>query len=91
MIREKYQIVAACQLSRQREIVRHPSRLHDLVRPLSVSIIELVDFVPGSHARRLRCIRHWSVEHVGDGAGMSGLIPLDLDAVASFRSDSLGT
>lgn len=82
-----YQVVTTRELCRQLERVRHVDRLHDLVRPLPIHIVLLVDLEPGAHAGSLRCIRDGSEQHVRDGPRVGGRIPLDLDGVAGLRSN----
>ena len=79
-----YQIVATGKFGGQLELVGHILRLHDLVGPLSVGIVELVDLEPRANAGCLLGIGDRSVEEVGDGPRVRRRVPLDLDGVACF-------
>lgn len=73
-------------MRREGERICHVDSFHDLVRPLAVYIIQLVDLDPSSNASSLCCICHWAVEEVRDGTRVSGGIPLHLDRIACFGS-----
>ena len=85
-----YQVLAARETSRQIELVGHVDRPHDLVGPLSINVVELVDLEPASaHTSGGRSIVDRAEEHVGDWARVSRAIPLHLDAVALAGLDGL--
>lgn len=67
--------------------MRHVYRLHDLVCPLPIHIVLLINLEPGAYAGSLGSIGHGSHQHVRDGAWVRGRVPLDLDGVASLRSN----
>lgn len=70
----------------------HVVLLHDLVGPLAVDLVELVNLEPSStDAGSLGSIVDGSVEHVGDRTWVAGLVPLDLDSVALGGSNGLDT
>ena len=78
------QVVAAGQVGGQLEAVRHILRLHDLVCPFAVDVVELVDLGPGADARGLLRVGDGAKEAVGDGARVRGGVPLDFDGVAGL-------
>lgn len=82
-----YQVITTRELCRQLERVRHVHRLHDLVRPLPIHIVLLVNLEPGAYAGSLRSIGNGSEQHVRDGTWVRGRVPLDLDGVASLRGN----
>lgn len=72
------------------ELVRGVVGLHDLVGPLAVDLVLLVDLEPSStDTVGLAGVVDGTVQEVGDGAGVAGVVPLDLDGVAFLRGDSL--
>lgn len=77
------EILSAGETSGELELVGHVGGLHDLVGPFAVDLVELVDLEPASaDTSSLGRIVDWSVQEVGDGTGVAGGVPLDLDGVA---------
>lgn len=67
--------------------MRHVHGHHDLVRPLAVDIVLLVNLDPLAHTGGLRGIGDGAEQHMRDRAGVCGRVPLDLDGVASLGGD----
>lgn len=63
---------------------------HDLVRPLSINVVELVNLEPGSDTGGILCGVDRAEKHVSDGSGVAGLVPLNLDGVSLVGSDGVG-
>lgn len=63
---------------------------HDLVGPLSVDVVNLVDLEPsGSNARFLRGIVDGAEKEVGDWARVAGSVPADGNAVSLAGSNGV--
>lgn len=57
---------------------------------LAVDEVLLIDLEPaGTDTSSQGCIVDWPIKHVRDGAGVGGLIPLDLYGVACVGCDGL--
>ena len=69
--------------SRQLELARHVVGLHDLIGPLAINVVLLVNLEPAcTNASRLRGIINGSEQKVRNGTQVTGVIPLHLDGVA---------
>lgn len=67
--------------------MRHVLRLHNLIRPLPIHIIHLINLCPRPDTRRLRGIADGAKEHVRDGTRVRGRVPCHLDRVTSLGGD----
>lgn len=84
------EVLAAGETGGQLELVGHVGRLHDLVGPLAIDLVLLVDLEPAStDTGSLGGVVDGSVEEVSDGARVAGGVPLDLDGVALSGGDGL--
>lgn len=84
------EVLSAGKTSGELELVGHVGCLHDLIGPLAVNLIQLVDLEPASaNTSSLRCVIDGTVQEVGDGTGVAGGVPLDLDGVALSGLDGL--
>jgi hypothetical protein len=84
-----YEVLSACEAGRQLEFVRHVVGLHDFAGPLSVDGVELVNLEPSGSCTGVGCGIVYGLEEVGDGTGVAGVVPLDLDGVTSAGLDGL--
>jgi len=84
-----YEVLSRCEASRELELVGHVACAHDLVGPLSIDVVLLVNFEPSSTDTSCSGSIVDGKEEVGNGAGMTRLIPLDLDAVSSSGLNGL--
>ena len=84
------QVLAGGETGGKLELVGHVLSTHYLVGPLAIDVVKLIDLEPRSNACGILCRVDRPEEHVCDGAGVSGLIPLDFDGVALVRSDGVG-
>lgn len=86
------EVLAASKAGGQLELVGHVVGLHDLVGPLAIDLVLLVDLEPaGTDTGSLASIIDGSVEEVSDGAGVARVVPLDLDGVTLSSLDGLNT
>lgn len=64
----------------------HVDSLHDLVGPLAVDVVLLVDLEPaGAYPRGRGRAAHGPVQHVRDGARVRRRVPLHFNRVAGLR------
>jgi hypothetical protein len=72
--------------------VGHVVSTHDLVRPLPINVVKLIDLEPSrTDTSNLRGIIDGTEKEMRDWSGVAGLIPLNLDSVALVRGDSLNS
>lgn len=84
------EVLSAGEAGRQLELVGHVAGLHDLVGPLAVDLILLIDLEPAStDTSCLRSIVDGSVQEVSDGARVARAVPLDLDGVTLSGGNGL--
>ena len=85
-------VLSASETSGQLELVCHVGGLHDLVGPLAIDLVLLVDLEPaGADTSSLAGVIDRAVQEVGDGSGVAGRVPLNLDGVAFSGLDGLDT
>lgn len=86
------EVLAACEAGGQLEFVGHVAGLHDLVGPLAINLVNLINLEPsGTNTSGLAGVVDGSVQEVSDGAGVARVVPLDLDGVALSSGDGLDT
>jgi hypothetical protein len=77
------EVLSTREAGRQLELMGHVVRLHDLVGPLAIDLVKLINLEPASaDASSLGRVVDGSVQEVSDGARVTGGVPLNLDGVA---------
>ena len=86
------QVLSACETSGKLELVGHVGGLHNLVGPLAVDLVELVDLEPaGANTGSLGSVVDRSIQEMSDRTRVTGGVPLNFDGVALGSLNSLNT
>ena len=86
------EVFSTGKASRQLELMRHVGRLHDLVGPLAVDLVQLINLKPTSaNTGSLGSVVDRSIQEMSDRTRVTGGVPLNFDGVALGSLNSLNT